>query len=73
MYDCDGEIKMWRAVVDRAIADTTDKKLQIRERIEALDWICNGGLDFQLVCDFANVSPNSVRKKWLKRLIRKQK
>jgi hypothetical protein len=69
----DGEIKMWRAVIDRSIADVTDKKLQIQERIEALNWICDGGLDFEIVCDFANVSPHFVRRKLLEKKIRKSK
>jgi hypothetical protein len=32
--------------------------------MEALRWLRDGGLDFEIVCDFANVSPQNVRKKF---------
>jgi thiamine monophosphate kinase len=64
-----GEVKMWRAVIQRAIADAFNKKLADLEQIEALEWICNGGLDFEVVCDLANVTPKAVREFFSKKRI----
>jgi hypothetical protein len=68
-----GEEKLWLAVIERAMSDITDKQLSIYERMEVFDWIYDGGLDFELVCDLANVSPNAVRKKLLEKKVRKSK
>jgi hypothetical protein len=54
---------MWQAVISQAFIDSTNRRLPQRDRIEALRWLCNGGLDFEIVCDMANVSSDAVRKK----------
>jgi hypothetical protein len=68
-----GEEKMWQAVIDRAISDAMDKKLNEVEKTEAFNWLFFGGIDFEIVCDFANVAPNAARKKWLRKRISRAK
>jgi hypothetical protein len=68
-----GEKKMWQAVIKQAISDSMDKNLSKTEKTEAANWLFFGGIDFQTVCDFANVAPNAARKEWLRRKIRKAK
>jgi predicted HTH domain antitoxin len=63
-----GEIKMWRAVIATAINDAVNPKLY-ETGYEALEWIYHGGIDFELVCEFAGVSPNAVRKELLRRRV----
>jgi hypothetical protein len=62
-----GEIGMWQAVINRAIADAIDEKLCESKRTEALDWIYNGGPYFEQACDFANVTPDAVRMELLRK------
>ncbi|GHT93653.1 hypothetical protein FACS1894122_09190 [Alphaproteobacteria bacterium] len=66
---CDGEVRMWRAIIKRAIADVIDSNVRERERKEAFDWICQGGRYFERACDCANVTPNAVRMELLKKRI----
>jgi hypothetical protein len=67
-----GEEKMWRAVIDMAISDALSGRISKSDRRKAFDWIYNGGSYFELACDMANVSPESVRRKFLTERIRKQ-
>jgi hypothetical protein len=66
-----GEEKMWRAVLEQAFKDVTDRRLPRQDRIEALRWLRNEGLDFQIVCDLADVPPDAVRKKLGRKKVRK--
>jgi hypothetical protein len=64
---------MWRAVIEQAFTDATNWQLPRQDRMEALHWLRNGGLDFQIVCDLADVSPDAVRKKLMRKEYVKQK
>jgi hypothetical protein len=61
-----GEIKLWQAVVAKAMSDALNPRLY-RTRKEAFKWIYNGGPHFEFVCDLAGVSPSTVKKELLKR------
>ncbi len=61
-----GEKLLWRAVVDRAMADAcgcvTNEKPVMRERMieGAVAWFERGGIDMRLVCDLADVDPQAL-------------
>jgi hypothetical protein len=67
-----GEQILWRAVILRALRDSTNKKLSKEERIEAQQWLNNGGLDFKSVCRFADVNSDLLREKFLKSRLTKK-
>jgi hypothetical protein len=69
--DCDGEIKMWRAVIRQAMTDALDKARTKHQRAQAFHWFYGGNPDFQTVCDLARVSPNAVRKGFLEKRIKR--
>jgi hypothetical protein len=73
MYDCDGEIKMWKAVIERAMADAFSNRIGKATKRKIFDWFCGGGFDFDFVCDMANVFPKNVRKEFLIEKTRRQK
>jgi hypothetical protein len=60
-----GEEKMWRAVIAVAVSDALSNRIS--------DWIFGGDDYFKFVCDLANISPEKVRKEYLKEKIRRQK
>jgi hypothetical protein len=68
-----GEEKMWRAVIERAVADAFSNRTGEATKRKIFDWFYGGGFDFDFVCDMANVSPANVRKKLLREKIQKQK
>jgi hypothetical protein len=68
-----GEGKMWRAVIATAVSDALSNRISEVDRREAFNWIFGGDDYFTLACDMANVSPEKVRKEFLKKRIRRQK
>jgi hypothetical protein len=68
-----GEEKMWRAIIERAIADAFSNRTSETTKRKIFDWFYEGGFDFNFVCDMANVSPENVRRVLLREKIRKQK
>jgi hypothetical protein len=64
MYE--GEKKLWRAVINSAISDAMNKRLDARDRRAALNWICQDNIDFFIVCDLAEVHPEAIRRGFLK-------
>lgn len=55
-----GDLMLWRSVLIQAIKDATSKR-NPNERWEAIAWFLRGGKDFRLVCELAELEPNSVR------------
>jgi predicted GTPase len=68
-----GEEKMWRAVIATAVSDALSNRISKADRREALDWIFGGDDYFELACDMGNISPERVRKEFLREKIRKTK
>jgi hypothetical protein len=68
-----GEEKMWRAVIATAVSDALSNRISKADQQEAFDWIFSGDDYFKFVCDLANISPEKVRKEFLREKIRKQK
>lgn len=54
----EGEIKLWRSLVDLMIHDLGSKDLDIRE--DAEDWLCPLNPDFIFVCDLIDLDPNKI-------------
>lgn len=63
---CSGETKLWRAVILRAFNDVSITGVNPVDKKQARRWLSDGGIDFQLVCDFAGVNPNQVKEQFLK-------
>lgn len=61
-----GETKLWRAVILRAFNDVAIKDVNPPDKEQARRWLSDGGIDFQLVCDFAGVNPNQVKDHFLR-------
>jgi len=62
------EIRLWRAVINRAAQDALEidsdvRKVKVRNRKAAV-WF-NGGPDYREVCGFAGVNPDEVRRRYL--------
>ncbi len=60
------ERAIWRAVITQAFTDlrSNAKKPMIKKaKIEAIEWIFNGGEDFDAVCLNAGYEPEIVREK----------
>ena len=53
-----GDLMLWRSVLIQAIKDATSKR-NPNERWKAIAWFLRGGKD--LVCELAELEPNSVR------------
>lgn len=51
------ESRLWRAVLGQAIRDIYDNNTRVRSR--AIAWIETP--DFPMVCDYADVEPDSMR------------
>jgi hypothetical protein len=60
MYE--GEKKLWQEVIIMAISDTMNKRLGIKNRKAALNWLCKDNIGFSIVCDLAGVHPEAVRR-----------
>ena len=67
-----GEKRLWREVIKLAIADALSERLP-RTRRDAWNWIFANDPDFEFICDLAGVSPENVRRVFLKKRIRRQK
>ncbi len=61
-----GEQLLWRAVVDRAMADACGNVIAakpiVRDRMiaQAAAWFERAGIDMRLVCDLAGVDPQAL-------------
>ena len=55
-----GDLMLWRSVLIQAIKDATSKR-NPNEKWEAIAWFMRGDKDFRLVCELAELEPNSVR------------
>ncbi|MDR2158149.1 MAG: hypothetical protein LBO02_02420 [Holosporaceae bacterium] len=64
MYD--GEKKLWLEVINMAISDAMNKRLNASNRRFALNWLCRDNIDFFIVCDLAGVHPEAIRRGFLK-------
>jgi hypothetical protein len=62
---CTGEIKLWRAVINMAISDALNKRLNAWDRRAALHWLWRDNVDFFVVCDLAGVEPEAIRRGFL--------
>ncbi|MBF0368299.1 MAG: hypothetical protein HQL52_02480 [Magnetococcales bacterium] len=54
------ETRLWETVLIRAIQDALGEGNSL-EMSKARSWIRNGGHNFKLVCDLADVDPNRLR------------
>jgi hypothetical protein len=68
-----GEEKMWRAVIATAVSDALSNRISKTDQQRAFYWIFGGDDYFTFACDLANISPEKVRKEFLKEKIRRQK
>ena len=62
-----GDLMLWRSVLIQAIKDATSKR-NPKEKWKAIDWFLQGGKDFRLVCELAELEPNNVRNLVCKKL-----
>ncbi len=61
-----GEQALWRAVILQALEDAASNSAKVSERYhktQALHWLNGTGKDFVLVCDYAGLDPEVIRKK----------
>jgi hypothetical protein len=56
------EKKLWQEVINMAISDAMNKRLNIQDRRAALNWLCKDNIDFFIVCDLAGVHPEAIRR-----------
>lgn len=54
-----------------AVLDAMNKQLNTWERRNALNWLCQDNIDFFIVCDFAGVKPDAIKKGFLKLINKK--
>ncbi len=63
------EVRMWRAVINNAIGDVTadlsDRKSSLL-KMEVHSWIMDNTKDFQLVCYYAELEPDDVRRQYIR-------
>lgn len=67
-----GEQAIWRAVILQMLEDATchsRKQQDVHNREQALHWLNSSSHDFQMVCDFAGLNPDYVRKQVKKALL----
>jgi len=60
-----GEIKLWRAVIERALEDLSLPKSNKRYCLwqkRALDWLSSTNPEFLIVCQYAMVRPQHILK-----------
>lgn len=61
-----GEQALWRAVILQALEDAVSNSCKTNEKYhktQALHWLEGTSKDFLLVCDYAGLSPEYVKKK----------
>jgi hypothetical protein len=62
----DGEKKLWKEVINMAILDAMNKRLNASERKDAFNWLCRDNIDFLIVCDLAGVESSAIKRGFLK-------
>jgi hypothetical protein len=70
---CEGERKLWREVINMAISDVMNKRLNARDRREAINWFCRDNIDFFIVCDLAGIEATAIKRGFLKLKNRKNR
>lgn len=65
---CKGELRMWRAVLQQAIDDLVHGSFDEQRR--AFSWLFMPDKDFSAICDYADVSPDYVRRKAWNRILK---
>lgn len=69
-----GEVELWRAVILQAIKDANGGNgIGLLERNAAKNWFSRGGLDFELVCELAEIDSNAIRESFLESRTNKNK
>ena len=58
---------MWRAVIMQAFEDIFAKDYWIQRN--AISWLFKDNKDFNMVCDFADLSPKKVRMKAFEKIV----
>jgi hypothetical protein len=53
------EVMLWRSVIIQALDDVFAKEYWVQR--DAITWFFRNSKDFNMVCDFAGVSPCRVR------------
>ena len=69
----DGEKELWRAIVLQALRDISDRTISAKERRKARKWFCTPSPYFFVVCDFADVNPDKIRKMALEKIKKSKK
>jgi hypothetical protein len=69
----DGEKKLWREVINMAISDAMNRRINASYRKDALNWFCRDNIDFLIVCDLAGVESSAIKRGFLKLKNRKNR
>jgi hypothetical protein len=61
-----GEKRLWREVINMAISDAMNRRINALERRDAFNWLCRDNIDFLIVCDLAGVESSAIKRGFLK-------